>query len=301
LRYDAVIIGGGPAGLSAALVLGRARKRVLLCDAGLARNAKAERVRGFVTRDGEPPADFRREARRQLEPYTSVELRDLWVEGVEGESGSFRVATAEGPVEASRVLLCVGMVDEMPALPGFEQLWGHSAFQCPYCHGWEARDRTFGLLATTESLLEFALLLQAWTQDLIVFTSGEVEVDAERREKLSGCEISLEERPVRALVADGGDLRAVELADGTRIERQILFAKPKQHQTELVTAMGLELDDDGFIRVDEHKQTARPGVYAAGDAVTPPQIAIVAASDGAQAAYSLNNDLTLNRARDQRC
>jgi thioredoxin reductase len=297
VHYDVVIIGGGPAGLSAALVLGRGRKRVLLCDAGAPRNARAERVQGFVTRDGTAVGEFRRIARQQLEQYGSVEVRELWVEGVEGERDRFRVLTDGGLFDASRVLLCVGMVDELPDLPGVDELWGYSVFQCPYCHAWEVRDGRFGLLATSDKLLEFALLLQAWTPDLIVFTDGTVTVEPALRAHLERCHVGVEERVVTALITDGPALVALELADGTRVEREFLFAKPALRQTELVRRLGLELDEVGLVRVDAQKRTSRPGLYAAGDLATAPQVAIVAAGDGAVAAYALNNELTSRRAR----
>src|SRR4051812_31023921 len=149
MSYDVVIVGGGPAGLSAALALGRGRKRVLLCDAGARRNATAERLHNFVTRDGTPPAEFRAIARAELAAYPNVELREARIEGISGARGSFRMATALGEVEARRILLCTGMIDEMLALGGFRELWGRSIFQCPYCHGWEVRDTRWAHLAWT--------------------------------------------------------------------------------------------------------------------------------------------------------
>ena len=143
MLYDALIVGAGPAGLSAALTLGRARKRVLLCDAGPRRNAAAEHVHGFVTRDGVTPADFRRIGRQQLEPYRNVEVRDVAVEKISGERGAFEVRLTGRQEQARRVLLCTGMIDELPGGDGFRALWGTSIFQCPYCHGWEAQDRRF--------------------------------------------------------------------------------------------------------------------------------------------------------------
>src|SRR5262245_55977893 len=147
MRYDVVIVGGGPSGLSAALALGRARKRVLLCDSGPRRNAAAGHIHNFVTRDGTPPDEFRQIGRQQLAGYPSVEVRDARVESISGTRGAFRVDLTSGVAEARRVLLCVGMVDEMLPLDGFRELWGRAIFQCPYCHGWEVQDRRWGYLA----------------------------------------------------------------------------------------------------------------------------------------------------------
>jgi thioredoxin reductase len=147
--YDVAILGGGPAGLSAALALGRARRRVLLCDGGPRRNAAATHLHNFVTRDGIPPSEFRDIARDQLAPYSSVEVQDLQVESIAGQEDEFLLTTTAGQREARRVLLCTGMIDEGVDLPGFHEAWGTSIFQCPYCHGWEVRDRRWGYLALT--------------------------------------------------------------------------------------------------------------------------------------------------------
>src|SRR5687768_1591765 len=135
--YDIVIVGGGPGGLSAALALGRARKRVLLCDSGPRRNAAADQIHNFVTRDGTPPHEFRRIGRQQLATYPNVETREVPVESISGTRGAFQVRLTTGTVEARRILLCTGMIDEMLPIDGFRELWGRGIFQCPYCHGWE--------------------------------------------------------------------------------------------------------------------------------------------------------------------
>lgn len=182
MPFDVVIVGGGPAGLSAALNLGRSRKRVLLCDAGPRRNAAAVHIHGFVTQDGTPPADFRRIGRRQLEPYPSVEARDLQVEEIHGERGAFRVRLSTGTiVEARRILLCTGMIDELPDIDGYRELWGRSIFQCPYCHGWEVRDRKFGFLAPGIDSLDFALFLRNWTSEVVLLTDGRFAIPPEMR------------------------------------------------------------------------------------------------------------------------
>lgn len=292
MRYDVVIAGAGPAGLSAALVLGRARKRVLLCDHGPPRNAAAARVHGFVTRDGTPPAEMRRIGREQLAPY-DVEVRDDRVEAVDGERDRLRVTLASGEVEARRVILCAGMVDELPELPGYRELWGQAIFQCPYCHGWEVRDRAFGCLLPAAAWLEYPLFLRGWTSDLIVFTDGRFEVTPEVRGRLARAGIGVEERRIVRLVGHAGHLEAVELEGGARVAREVLFARPPQRQTALVARTGVALDEQGFVRVDERNETSRAGVYAAGDLTTMRQGALVAAAAGALAAYSINHELTL--------
>ncbi|MDY7226308.1 NAD(P)/FAD-dependent oxidoreductase [Hyalangium rubrum] len=292
---DVVIVGGGPAGLSAALVLGRGLKKVLLCDFGTPRNAAAEHIQGFVTRDGTPPSEFRRIGREQLRPY-DVELREVRVQRIEPLASGFRVTLDGGEeVRTRRVLLATGMVDEVPDLPGYRELWGKSIFQCPYCHGWEVRERSWGVLATSPMFLDFALFVRGWTPDVVVFTEGSFEIPAEQRHRLAQAEVRLEERRIRRLLADekGEHLRAVELEDGTQVVREVLFARPPQRQVELVQRLGLALDDQGFVRVNEHKETSLPGLFAAGDLTTLLQGALLAAAAGATAAYMMNHTLNM--------
>ena len=293
IPYDVVIVGGGPAGLSAALNLGRARKRVALFDAGPPRNAAAAHIHGFVTRDGTPPAEFRRIGREQLREYPAVHVREAAVESITREGELFVARAGEARIEARRVLLCVGMIDLMPDLPGFRELWGKSIFQCPYCHAWEVQDRAFGVLATSLPLVEFALFLTAWTRDLVVFTSGALAIPAELRARLDGAGIRVEEGPIRALRARDGHLDAVELVGGEAVARDILFARPAQRQTALVSSLGLALDEQGYVRADDHKATSVAGIHAAGDLTTMMQNALFAAAAGAMAAVMMNHGLTL--------
>lgn len=294
-RYDVTIVGGGPAGLSAALMLGRSRKRVLLLDAGTPRNARAHEMHGFVTRDGTPPAEFRRIAHEQLQAYPSVVRASQRVERLTGEPDDFTLHLQDGAtVRSRRVLLALGMVDELPELPGYRELWGRSLFQCPYCHAWEEQDKPFGFVAPDADKLEFARFLLGWTSDVIAFTEGRFEVSAEVRDRLASAGVRLEERPIRRLVATaGGDrLEAVELADGTRLAREVLFVRPPQRQVALVEDLGLALDSNGFVQVDARQETSRKGIFAAGDMTTQMQAAMAAAAAGHLASTMLNHELT---------
>ncbi len=297
--YDVAILGGGPSGLSAALALGRARKRVLLCDAGPRRNAAAVQIHNFVTRDGTPPDEFRRVAREQLAHYPSVEVRDVRVESIAGARGAFRVDLKSEMALARRVLLCTGMVDEMLLVDGFRELWGSSIFQCPYCHGWEAQDRRWGFLALTDSphLLPFALMLRGWTEDVVVFTGGSFEVPEDMSARLAAARIRVETAKVTRLIAREKQLEAVELSNGTRVPRDVLFTQPPQRQVELVQSLGIALDADGYIRTDPMSlETSVPGIYASGDLTTRAQGAILAAASGMQAAARINVDLSMDPA-----
>ncbi|HEY6726369.1 MAG TPA: NAD(P)/FAD-dependent oxidoreductase [Polyangiaceae bacterium] len=297
MPFDVVIVGGGPAGLSAALALGRARTSVLLCDAGPRRNATAEQVHNFVTRDGTPPDEFRRIAREQLAAYPSVDVRDAAVQSVAGEKGNFRVVIGADTVEARRILVCTGMLDELPAIEGLPELWGHAVFQCPYCHGWEAKDLAWGYLVRPEQgahVLPFALRLRSWSRDVTLFTNGELELPEEERRRLRSAEIRIETLPVARLMARAHRLEAIELEGGTLVRCEALFVHPPQRQVSLVQALGLALDDDGYVQVDPMKrETSVPGVFAAGDLTTRMQSAIIAAAAGMHAAAALHVDLVL--------
>jgi thioredoxin reductase len=293
--YDVLILGGGPAGLAAALTLGRARKRVLLCDGGVRRNAAATHLHNFVTRDGTPPLEFRRIAREQLAPY-DVTVRDVAVETLDGAPDAFQARLGDSTeVAARRVLLATGMIDEMPSIPGFRELWGHAIFQCPYCHGWEVRDQAFGFLPRAPEMLEHGLFLQNWSPDLVAFTQGAFEVPAATRARLESAGVRIEERRIERLVpnADGSALEAVELEGAARIARQVLFAAPVQRQTAIVSSLGLEYDAMGFLKLDEQRRTSRPGIWGAGDATVPMQSATTGAAGGMMAAHFLNHELAL--------
>lgn len=298
--YDAVIVGGGPAGLAAALTLGRARKRVLVCDSGPRRNAAAERIHNFVTRDGTPPDEFRRLGREQLLAYPNVEVRDLRVDAITGEKGAFRVVLGAEAVEAKRVILCTGMVDELLPIDGFRELWGHSIFQCPYCHGWEVQDRAWGVLASAEHagmLMPFALQLRGWTRDVAVFTGGLFEFSADVQAGLLTGGVRVETAPISRLVGRDGRLASVEFSDGRQVPRDVLFAHPPQRQVALIQALGIALDEQGFVRTDPMtRETSVPGIYAAGDLTSRMQAAIVGAAGGMQAAAMLNLELTMSMA-----
>jgi thioredoxin reductase len=294
MHYDVIILGGGPAGLSAALTLGRARKRVLVCDAGARRNAAAARVHTFVTRDGTPPAEFRRIAWEQLAAYPGVAHREARAVALTRDADRLLVTLEDGGrVSAARIVLALGVIDVLPDdLPGYRELWGASIFQCPYCHGWEVQDRRFAWLAPGPEMLGFAAFLTGWSSDVVALTAGKFAVDPAARADLQRAGVRLDERPLKRLHATDGALAAIEFADGELLARDVLFARPPQRQTELVRSLGLELDAHGYVRVDAHGQTSMPGVYAAGDLSTPLQAALLAAAAGMQVAAALNHELT---------
>lgn len=298
MDHDVIILGGGPAGLSAALVLGRGRKRVLVCDAGPPRNAAAANMHGFVTRDGVTPAAFRGAGHAELAAYP-VEFRQQRAAAIEVRGpASFAVRLADGAVVTGRrVLLCIGVIDELASLPGLAALWGKSVHLCPYCHGWELQDRRTGVVVTEPNpvLLNWPLLLRGWSREVTLFTAGELEIGEEDRARLAQGGVAIEERRLVGLVGDD-ELTAVELGDGTRVAIECLYMRPRQSQQPLIDSLGLALDELGCVKVDEFRRTSVPGIYAAGDLTTPMQSAVLSAAAGAHAAYALNHGLTIEMA-----
>ena len=297
MLYDVAIIGGGPSGLSAALALGRARKRVLVLDAGPRRNAAAVHMHNFVTRDGTPPDEFRKIGGSQLATYPNVELRAQPVAAISGTRGAFQLQLGEGTIEARRILLATGMIDEALPIEGFRELWGSAVFQCPYCHGWEVQDRRWACLARSAEwahILPFTLQLRGWTDHVTLFVTEELGLPEASHQQLTAAGVRVELSPVKRLVARGKELDSVELASGERVACDILFAHPPQQQVPLVRELGVALDNDGFVQIDPmRRETSIPGIYAAGDLTSRMQAAIFAAASGTHAAAMLNFDLTV--------
>ncbi len=299
MQFDVVIVGGGPGGLSAALMFGRARKSVLLCDAGERRNERAVHLHNFVTRDGTPPLEFRRLGRAELSRYPSVEVRDEQVAAIHGERDAFIIELGAGrkQMSARRVLLCTGMVDLLPAIEGFREHWGTSIFQCPYCHGWEVADRKFAFLASNAEVMSHWLMLRGWTRSLVALTGGKFEVPDDVAARLTAAGVTLDQRPIARLVGQNGQLARIELSEGPPLDVDVLFARPPQAQVPLVTALGLRLDESGYVEVDPvERETSRPGIFAAGDLTTPMQGATLAAASAVLATARMNHSLTIELA-----
>lgn len=248
--YDVLVLGAGPAGLQAALTLGRGRKHVLVCDAGVRRNAAAVHVQNFLTRDGTPPAELRGLGRAQLASYPSVEVRDARVDEITGAKGAFEARVGGEPIRARRVVLATGMIDERLPIEGFETLWGTSIVQCPYCHGWEAREGRWGCLVRDAHALTFPLLLRGWTSHVTAFVDLPEGLPHDVRERWHAAGIRIETSPLRRLVAADGHLAAIELESGASIACDLLYAHPPQRQVDVVRALGVALDEHGFVRID---------------------------------------------------
>jgi thioredoxin reductase len=287
--YDVAIIGGGPAGLSAALVLGRARRRVVVVDAGEPRNAPAAHMQGFLSRDGMPPADLLQTARSEVRRY-GVEIVE---DRVVGATAGFALRLAGGrTIEARKLLLATGAADDLPEVLGARERWGRDFLHCPYCHGWEVRDQPIGVLATGPGSVQHAHLLRQWTDDVIFFTHSHT-VTAEERATLEARGIAVVDGVVERLVVVDDRLRAVQLADGRTVARDAVFIRPALHgHTDgPAAALGCELLVGGLVQADADGRTSVPGIWAAGNATDPRAQVITAAGEGSAVAIVINTEL----------
>ena len=297
--YDVIIVGAGPAGLSAALMLGRCRRSVLVCDTGRPRNAAARALHGYLTRDGIPPLDFLALAREDLCRYETVELRRVEAVGAEGREGRFHVAFASGEeAQGRKLLIATGVVDNLPGIGGFRELYGSSVFHCPYCDGWEHRDEPIAVYGRGERGLGLSLTMTAWSRDLVLCTDGPSEIDQDGRARLARNGIALREEKVARLEGREGILEHVVFDTGERLARRALFFTIGQFQrSDLSVQLGCEFNDKGTVRTGRYESTHLPGLYVCGDASRAVQWVVVAAAEGAEAAFAINADLTTDDLR----
>ncbi|MEU0166401.1 NAD(P)/FAD-dependent oxidoreductase [Streptomyces iakyrus] len=297
-KYAVVVVGGGAAGLSAALVLGRARHRTLVIDAGEPRNAPAAHMQGYLSRDGMPPAEFLAAGREEIARYGVDLVRDRVVAVEKGED--FTVVSAGGrSVRARRLVVATGLKDELPAVPGVAERFGRDVLHCPFCHGWEVRDRPFGVLATSPASVHQALMVSQWSKDVRFFlhTVAEEEFSDDDLRRLAAAGVDVVPGEVAELVTEDDRLTGVRLADGTTHPRSVLFTAPRAvPQTGLLERLGAELHETPFGAypvVDATGLTTVPGVWAAGNAIGFSEQVVHAASGGYRAASAIVGDLLM--------
>jgi thioredoxin reductase len=288
-QYDVIVVGGGPAGLSAALMLGRCRRRVLVCDRGEPRNQRSAALHGYLTRDGIPPVEFRDIGRRELAPY-GVDVRCMTVTGATRDRDGFIVTLGDGRRARTRfLLLATGVRDELPPVPGLPECYGRSVFHCPYCDGWEWRDRRLGVLGHKGAPL--ALALKTWSSSVAWFTHGG-RVDAPTRRRLGVNEVPIATGRVSRLIHADGLLEGVELADGGTVPCDALFFTSSQHpQDSLAGRLGCTFNRKGTVSTGRSCGTNVEGVFVAGDASHDAQFVVVAAAEGVKAAVAINQAL----------
>ena len=293
--YDCVIIGGGPAGLNAALVLGRSRRKVLIYDSNQPRNAVTHESHGYLTRDGVKPSEFREIAYKEVLKYPTVEHLSEKVTMVEKTGKYFSIATENVTVKTRKVLVSTGLKEILPDLKGLKDKYGKSMFHCPYCDGWELRDRPLIVISENPGVHHLAKLLYNWSKDLIVCTNGQQKIFSEEQEQqLSSKNIRVITKEISALHGDNGQLQEVEFSDGTRINRTGGFIIPKWfNQLEFSKNLGYDVNEHDAILTDSFGASTVPGLFAAGEAATgtPTQL-IISASSGSIAAARINLELT---------
>jgi thioredoxin reductase len=297
--HDVIVIGGGPAGLSAALVFGRQRRKVLVVDGGRVRNAPASEMHMYLSRDGFPPYRLLELGREELAAYPSVEVRPGSVLAARGTKGDFTVELADGSTErARRLVLATGQVDEPYDIPGLPERFGHSVFHCPFCHGWETRGKTLAVVTSVPHEAMLALYVaDRFSDDVVLCTHGPLDLPDEIAARLSERGIEVIAEPITEIAGEPDHLR-LRFADGQVLERQAIYHRaPTRQHSELAAQLGCEILDDGTVRVDELQETTVPGVAAAGDTAKLPAVPDAAtlvslgAADGVRAALWMDGDL----------
>ena len=291
-QYDVLVIGGGPAGLSAALVLGRCRRRVLVCDAGNPRNIASHGLHGFITREGTLPTELLAMAREELKNYP-VEVREATVMSFTGSDGAFSATLLDGnQVSGRKVLLATGVIDKLPKLEGIEKYYGKTVHHCPYCDGWEHSNGRIAVYARGRAAVGLALKMKGWSEDIVVVTDGPARLSVEDRERLARHDVRVVEKRIRRLEGDAPRLKQIIFDDGSCLERtSMFFGTGNTQRSSLFEQLGCETSRKGALKVRDKQRSNVPGVFVAGDAAEDSQYVIIAAAHGARAAMAINNDL----------
>ncbi len=293
-RFDVVIVGAGPAGLSAALILGRMRRAVLVLDTDAPAHAVSDGVHGFLAQDGTPPLQLRAIGREQLRAYPTVEVRHVAARRARADDGGIELGLGNGTsVRTARLLLAHGMRYDLPDLAGIREVWAKRVFHCPYCHGWEVRDQRVAVYGCSDRAVHQALLLSSLTNDVVLLCEDGSALTPDQREHLSSAGVDIEGRHVERVEEFDGALR-VAFTSGDETRRDALFVQPRlKLASNLAASLEAELTDSGTIATDDAGQSTVAGLYVAGDAATPVQSVAVAAASGARAAYAINADLAI--------
>jgi thioredoxin reductase len=293
-NWDVLIVGGGPAGLSAALILARARRRVLVCDSGLPRNRRSSRLGGFLTRDGTDPAALLQMARNELAAYDKVELRDnTEISAAMRLDSGFRIESRSGEIFAGRKLLIAnGVTDTLPSIAGIEQFYGRNVWHCPYCDGYEHRDQRVAVYGRGGEAVALALELTGWTAELVMVSDGPSALSHAQRRLLAGNGIAIREEPVAGLHGVDGNLQHLVFSSGEQLAVDAMFFHSDGvADVELARCLGVSTRRNGSVRTAGYGKTGVPGVFIAGDASRHVQLAIIAAGEGAAAAFAINTEL----------
>ena len=291
--YDVVVIGGSAAGLSAALVLSRARRKVLVVDSGSPRNAPAAHMHGFLSRDGMPPGALLDIGRDEVRGYGGEVRSGAVTELVPCGPSGFRVLLSDGQrVSARRLLVATGLRDELPDIPGLRDRWARDVLHCPYCHGYEVRDKRLGVLGDSRpETVHYAQIIRQWADDVVLFAPADTLTDVQRSQ-LASRAIAIVEGTVSRVLVQDNQLCGVAMDDGRTIRREALFVPPRfVPNNDLLVDLGCDIDEDGWVATGASGQTSLPGVWAAGNVANPRAQVITAAGEGSAAGIAINGDL----------
>lgn len=292
-KFDVIILGGSYSGLSAAMALGRSLRKVLVIDAGNPCNRQTPHSHNFLTQDGKTPAEISSEARKQVAQYETVSFYDGFAKEGKAIQTGFEIKTEKGETfEGKRLIFATGLKDIMPEIPGFSECWGISVIHCPYCHGYEVRNEKTGILANGDFGFEFGKLINNWTKDLTVFTNGKSTLTTEQTDALASHGIKIIETEIEKINHKEGKINHLKLKNGREFPLTALYAKVDNTQnSEILSALNIELTDHGHINTDPMQKTNIPGVFACGDSTTMFRSVSYAVSSGTMAGAACNKTL----------